>query len=446
MERQALQNLVKWKSSKNRKPLLLYGARQVGKTWLVREFAHQHYKQLVELNFFTNDSLKQIFESNISPDFLIEQIELLFNVKVDKQTTLLFFDEIQESQRAMDALKAFNDLAPEYHIIAAGSFLGVATARQPVGQVDHFTLYPMSFCEFLRANNQDNLVNIIQECKVNMLTAPIREMLETYLKKYFYVGGMPKSVQKYVNTGNLEEVRTIQNNLLSEYKGDFSKHIEKKDAPRVRMLWDSIPIHLFKENKKFIYKNVKQGGRAAEFEIAMQWLVDTGLIYKIYRTETVKIPLSMHFMKDYFKIYMMDIGLFCAKAEIKPADILLQGKDIVSDMYGALAEQFVLQELKSINTSSLYYWGRESPAKAEIDFITDTNDGYIVPIEVKSANNTKAKSLKVYIAENNPKYAVRTSLNQFRVTDNLYDIPLYMISQFDKLLKKQSKNGIIFPL
>ncbi|MBQ7659519.1 MAG: ATP-binding protein [Alphaproteobacteria bacterium] len=436
MERFALRDLIKWKNRKDRKPLLLYGARQVGKTWLVREFARQHYKQLVELNFFTNDALKQIFANNISPDFLIEQMELLFNVKIDPNTTLLFFDEIQESQRAMDALKAFNDLKPECHIIAAGSFLGVATARQPVGQVNHLTLYPMSFCEFLKAINRNKLAQIIQNCDTDMLTIPVREMMENYLKKYFYVGGMPKAVQKYVDTGNLEEVRTIQNNLLSEYKGDFSKHIEKKDAPRVRMLWDSIPVHLFKENKKFIYKNVKQGGRAAEFETAMQWLVDTGLIYKIYRTETVKIPLSMHFMKDYFKIYMADIGLFCAKAGIKPADILLQGKDIVSDMYGALAEQFVLQELKGVNISSLYYWGRESPSKAEIDFITDINGGYVVPIEVKSAKNTKAKSLKVYIAENKPKYAVRTSLNQFRTTDGLYDIPLYMISQVDKLLNK----------
>ena len=436
MKRYAIQDLVAWKDNIERKPLLLYGARQVGKTWLVREFANKYYKQIVELNFFTNDKLKQIFSSNISPEFLIEQIELLFNVKIDAKTTLLFFDEIQESQRAMDALKSFNDIAPQYHIIAAGSFLGVAIARQPVGEVDHLTLYPMSFCEFLEANQQEQLVQVIQTCNTDMLTDPIRDMLEIHLKKYFYVGGMPKAVQKYVDTGDLEQVRTIQNNLLTEYRGDFSKHIDSKDAPRVRMLWDSIPLHLFKENKKFVYKNVKQGGRAAEFEVAMQWLVDTGLIYKIYKTENAKLPLSMHFLKDYFKLYMMDIGLFCAKAGIKAAEILLQGTDVVSDMNGALAEQFVLQELKSTHIFSLYYWGRKAPAQAEIDFITDTDDGDIVPIEVKSANNTRAKSLKVYISENNPKYAVRTSLNQFRITDNLYDIPLYMISQISKLLSK----------
>ncbi len=434
MERYAIKNLEEWKNKPGRKPLLLYGARQVGKTWLVREFASRYYKQIIELNFFTNDKLKQIFSNNISPKFLIEQIELLFQVKIDPQTTLLFFDEIQESQKAMDALKIFNDSTPRYHIIAAGSFLGVTIARQPVGQVDHYTLYPMSFCEFLEAINQEKLAEIIQNCKTDMLTPPIRENLTNLLKKYFYIGGMPEVVQKYVNTEDLDEVRSIQNNLLKEYKGDFSKHIEKKDIPRVKMIWDSIPVHLFKENKKFVYKNLKQGGRASEFEVAMQWLTDTGLIYKIYKTGTAKIPLSMHFQEDYFKIYMMDIGLFCAKADIKPADILLQGQDIVSDMYGALAEQFVLQELKSIGVSSIYYWGKESPAKAEVDFVTDINGKSITPIEVKSANNTRAKSLKVYMTENNPIYAVRTSLNQFRITDNLYDIPLYMISQIRNLL------------
>lgn len=434
MKRYAINNLEEWKNKKDRKPLLLYGARQVGKTWLVRDFAHQNYKQFVELNFFTNPALKQIFKNNLTPKFLIEQLELLYNIKIDYQNTLLFFDEIQECQEAMDVLKIFNDFAPEYHIIAAGSFLGVTIARQPVGQTDHFTLYPMSFCEFLEAINEKFIAEILQNCKTDLLTSPIREKIEILLKKYFYVGGMPNAVQKYIDTQDLNEVRTIQNNLLQEYKADFSKHIENKNTARVRMIWDSIPLHLFKEKKKFIYKNLKPGGRASEFEIAMQWLTDTGLIYKIHKTTTSKIPLSMYFIENYFKIYMMDIGLFCAKAQVQAADIMLQGKNIVSDMYGALAEQFVLQELKCSGISSLYYWGREQPALAEIDFITNIN-GKIIPIEVKSSNNTKAKSLKIYIDENNPEYAIRTSLNQFRITNNLYDIPLYIISQISKLLK-----------
>lgn len=434
MKRYAIKNLEQWKNSPNRKPLLLYGARQVGKTWLVRDFANKYYENLVELNFFTNERLRQIFDANIAPEFIVEQLELLFNTKIDPQKTLLFFDEIQESQRAMDTLKSFNDLAPQYNIIAAGSFLGVVTARQPVGQTDHFTLYPMSFCEFLEAKGQEGLADIINNRKTDMFTEPVRATFEELLRQYFYVGGMPAAVKEYIETNDYKRTREIQNKLLTEYRGDFSKHIDKKDAPRVRMLWDSIPLHLFKENKKFVYKNVKVGGRAAEFEIAMQWLIDTGLVYRINKTECPKIPLAMHYLPEHFKLYMMDIGLFAAMAQIQPSDLLLQGMDIVSDMYGALAEQYVLQELKASGIRQLFYWGREGSARSELDFVTQLDNAGVVPIEVKSANNTKAKSLQVYIKQYQPHVAVRTSLNQFRMTDGIYDIPLYMISQMTNLL------------
>ncbi|MCQ2599547.1 MAG: AAA family ATPase [Alphaproteobacteria bacterium] len=434
MQRYAIKDLEKWKNSSNRKPLLLYGARQVGKTWLVRDFAKKYYDNLLELNFFENESLRHIFDTNIKPEFIIEQLELLFDTKIDPQRTLLFFDEIQESQRAMDALKIFYDRAPQYNIIAAGSFLGVVTARQPVGQTEHYTLYPMSFCEFLAAKGLDNLVDLIQNRKMDMITEPIRNLFETNLKQYLFVGGMPEAVQEYINTNDMNSARIVQNRLLKEYRGDFSKHIPKKDETRVRMLWDSIPLHLFKENKKFIYKNVKVGGRAAEFEISMQWLIDTGLVYKIYKTEHPTIPLSMHFIQDNFKLYMMDVGLFCAMADIKQSDLLLQGADIVNDMFGAISEQFVLQELKAAGVDKLYYWGRDGSGQAEVDFVIQMEKYGIVPIEVKSANNTKAKSLKKYISEYNPKYVVRTSLNQYRVNEPIYDIPLYMISQVLQIL------------
>jgi len=434
MKRYAIAALENWKNSPNRKPLLLYGARQVGKTWLVRDFASKYYGNLIELNFFTNERLRQIFDANISPEFIIGQLELLYNTKIDPQKTLLFFDEIQESQRAMDALKAFNDLAPQYNIIAAGSFLGVVTARQPVGQTDHYTLYPMSFCEFLEAKGQENLAALVNNHQTDMLTEPVRAEFENALRQYFYVGGMPAAVKEFVETADLKRVRIIQDKLLTEYRGDFSKHIDKKDAPRVRMLWDSIPLHLFRENKKFVYKHVKVGGRAAEFEIAMQWLVDTGLVYKINKTECPKLPLAMHYLPEHFKLYMMDIGLFGAMAGIQPSDLLLQGTDIVSDMYGALAEQFVLQELKASGIVSLFYWGREGSARSELDFVTQIDGKGVVPIEVKSASNTKAKSLQVYIKMYQPQVSVRTSLNQYRTTDGLYDIPLYMISQMEQLI------------
>lgn len=429
MQRYAIKDLEKWKESTNRKPLLLYGARQVGKTWLVRDFAKRYYDNLLELNFFENENLRKIFDTNINPDFIIEQLELLFNTQIDPQKTLLFFDEVQESQRAMDALKIFYDQAPQYNIIAAGSFLGVVTARQPVGQTEHYTLYPMSFCEFLEAKGLDNLVDLIQNRKTDMLTEPVRDLFESNLKQYLFVGGMPEAVKAYIETNDMNEARIVQQRLLKEYRGDFSKHIPKKDEARVRMLWDSIPLHLFKENKKFIYRNVKVGGRAAEFEIAMQWLIDTGLVYKINKTEHPAIPLTMHFMPDNFKLYMLDTGLFCTMADIKQSDLLLQGKDIVSDMFGAISEQFVLQELKASGFDKLYYWGRDGSAQSEVDFVIQMEKFGIVPIEVKSSTNTKAKSLKQYISEYKPEYAVRTSLNQYRVDKPVYDIPLYMISQ-----------------
>ena len=443
MERHVIEDLIKWKNSSNRKPLMLFGARQVGKTWLVREFATFNYEDYIELNFFTDDSLKAIFDKNITPSQIIQQLELRFNREIDPVNTLLFFDEIQESQRAMDALKSFNDSSSEYNIIAAGSFLGVMIGRRPVGQTDQLTLYPMSFCEFLEAMGKNILSDTIKNCDVAALSSA-SDLLESLLKQYYFVGGMPEAVNEYVMTGNLEKVREIQNGLITTYKGDFSKHInDPRTEPKIRMLWDSISLHLVKENKKFIYKNVKSGGRAAEFENAMQWLVDTGLVHKIYKVETPKIPLKMHYKEDFFKLYMMDIGLLGAQAEIRPADILASGADIVDDMNGALAEQFVCQELKAARVSPLFYWGREG-STAEVDFLTQNNLNHsssdIIPIEVKSAKHTKSQSLKVYMQDYNPKNVVRTSLKNYGVTQinntgNLYSVPLYLISQLLRLMK-----------
>jgi len=427
MKRYCIDQLIEWKSSASRRPLLVYGARQVGKTWLVRDFAASNYEKLVELNFLTDESLKSIFDADISPKYIIQQLEIRFNVKIEPSKTLLFFDEIQESQRAMDSLKSFNDAAKDFNIIAAGSFLGVVIGKKPVGQTDQITLYPMSFCEFLEAVGHDMLADLIKQRDAAAM-AGASNVLETLLKQYFYVGGMPRAVLEFVSNGDLNKVREIQNELLADYKGDFSKHVDIKNTPKIRMLWDSIPIHLFRENKKFVYKNIKIGGRAAEFEEAMQWLVDTGLIYKINKVETPKIPLKMHYEEDFFKLYMLDIGLFCAKAEIKTADIFAPKTDIVDNMNGVLAEQFVLQELKVSGISPIFYWGRVQRT-AEIDFITQA-DGEIVPIEVKSSKKTKSQSLKVYMEEFQPKRAIRTSLKNYGQEKGLYSIPLYMIGKF----------------
>jgi predicted AAA+ superfamily ATPase len=435
MRRYLIDSIKTWKNSPNRKPLLLYGARQVGKTWLIREFAASDYDTLIELNFSTNESLKEIFAENISPKHIIEQLEIKFNKSIDPNRTLLFFDEIQEAQRAMDSLKAFNELAPEYHIAAAGSFLGVMTGRKPVGQTDQLTLYPMSFCEFLEAAGHNMLAEAINRGDTKVLSG-LSSKTETLLKQYYYVGGMPAAVLEFVSSGDLNRVREIQNNLLIDYKGDFSKHISVYDFPKVGMLWDSIPVHLTKEKKKFVYKEIKTGARAAEFENAMQWLVDTGMVYKINRIENPQIPLTANQSFGFFKLYMLDIGLFGAKTEISPRDIFSPNVDISDNFNGAMAEQFVCQELKctrydSWQTKSLFYWSREK-SQAELDFLIQY-DGEIIPIEVKSARHTKSKSLQVYSQEYKPKYAVRTSLKNFGVEGNLYSIPLYMIGNLFNL-------------
>ena len=442
MDRYAIEDLLKWKNSSSRKPLLLYGARQVGKTWLVRDFAAFHYDNLIELNFFADASLKAIFDNDLTPAHIIQQLELRFNKKIDPGRTLLFFDEIQESQRAMDSLKFFNDTGREYNIIAAGSFLGVMLGHRPVGQTDQITLYPMTFCEFLDALGRDNLANAIKLGDGASLSG-LGDMLESLLKQYYFTGGMPAAVYEFSSSGDWAKTREIQNELITTYKGDFSRHInDPRTEPKIRMLWDSIPLHLVKENKKFVYRNVKSGGRAAEFENAMQWLVDTGLVYKINKVETPKLPLKMHYKEDFFKLYLLDIGLLGALAEIGPADILSSAADLVDDMNGALAEQFVCQELKAAKVSPLFYWGREG-STAEIDFITQGSPEYcpgeIIPIEVKSAKHTKSQSLKVYMQEHKPAHAVRVSLRNFGIVransmGNLYSVPLYFVSQLLRII------------
>jgi len=438
MVRYAIKDLIDWKNSSNRKPLLLFGARQVGKTWLVRNFAKTNYDDFIELNFLTDEAFKKIFNKDISPAYIIQQLEFYFNRKIDHDKTLIFFDEIQESQRAMDSLKSFNDSNKKYYIIAAGSFLGVMLGRKPVGQTDQMTLYPLSFSEFLEAMGQENLADAIKNINFAALTGA-SDILESLLKQYYYTGGMPAVVNEYVSSADLEKVREIQNELIMAYKGDFSKHINDiRTEPKIRMLWDSISLHLIKENKKFIYKNVKSGGRAAEFENAMQWLVDTGMIYKINKVETPKLPLKMHYKEDIFKLYMLDIGLLGAQAEIRAADILASGSDIVDDMNGALAEQFVCQELITAKVSPIFYWGREG-STAEIDFIIQ-GDREVIPIEVKSAKHTKSQSLKIFIQEYNPAFAVRSSLKNYglasTVSGNLYSIPLYLISKIEKIINR----------
>jgi len=427
MKRYAMESLKAWKCSAGRKPLMLYGARQVGKTWLMQEFGRTEFKEVLYINFDKNAKAKRIFGENIEPGYIIPQLENEFEKKIYPKDTLLIFDEIQESQRAKDSLKYFNEDAPEYHVIAGGSFLGVASGKFPVGQVDKLTIYPMSFYEFLEAIGRKQLVDTLHGLDSRMIMGLSHTATEL-LKIYFYVGGMPAAVRTYAETKDIHKVREVQNGILDDYKGDFSKHIRAVDIPKVRMLWDSIPVHLAKEKKKFIYKEIKTGGRATEFENAMDWLVNTGLVYKVMRTETAKMPLLTYQQRDIFKLFMLDVGLLCAHSGVDIKTLLQPGANIFDDFKGAVTEQFVLQELKALTANPILYWVNEK-GHSEIDFVLQYN-GEIIPIEAKSSENARAKSLKVYMDMEKPAHAVRTSLRNYGTQDNLYSVPLYMMGSF----------------
>jgi predicted AAA+ superfamily ATPase len=431
MDRLVYKDLVEWKNSLGRKPLVLYGARQVGKTWLLKEFGRREYRRTLYINFDTDRLIHSFFRDDISLPTIIRGLENHFNEKIEPDT-LLIFDEIQKCQRAKDSLKYFNENASQYHIAAAGSFLGIAGGKFPVGQVNELTLYPLSFGEFLEAMGRGLLVETLREKDISLITAS-HEMFVEKLKAYFITGGMPEAVKTFVETGSYNEVRKVQEVILNNYKNDFTKHISAVNIPKVRMLWDSIPVHLAREKKKFIYKEVKSGGRASEFENAMDWLVSTGLVYKINRTSTVKIPLSAYADRDHFKIYMLDVGLLGAKAGLDFSAFLSDDKTMFTEFKGALTEQFVLQELKVSDNSPIYYWGNES-GKAEVDFIFQYKNE-IIPIEVKSAVNTKSQSLSVYIEKYQPVHAVRVSLKNLGMTEKLLSLPLYMIANLKALLE-----------
>ena len=431
MNRLVYRNLLQWKTSVKRKPLVLYGARQVGKTWLLQEFGKKEYGQTLYINFDTDRKLHSFFGDAISPKTIIKGLENYFNKEISPNNTLLVFDEIQECQRAKDSLKYFNEDAPHYHIAAAGSFLGIAGGKFPVGQVNELTLYPLSFAEFLEATGNKRLAGTLCEKDIPLITVS-HDVFAAKLKEYFFIGGMPEAVKAYAETGSFTEVRSVQETILNNYKNDFSKHINTASIPKVRMLWDSIPVHLAREKKKFVYKEVKIGGRASEFENAMNWLVNTGLVYRIGRTTEAKIPLSSCEEREYFKLYMLDVGLLAAKAPLDISTFMVSGNAFYKEFKGALTEQFVLQELKALTALPIFYWGNAS-GKAEVDFIMQYRNE-IIPLEVKSSINTKSQSLSVYREKYKPGCAVRMSLKNYGKTGGLLSVPLYMIGSIEDLL------------
>ena len=422
-----MEQLQKWKTKKNRKPLIIRGARQVGKTWLMKEFGTTSYLDIVYINFDNNERMKLLFEGSLEVQRLIMGIELFAGHKIDSDNTLLIFDEVQEVPRALTSLKYFNEDAPQYQIICAGSLLGVALHQGtsfPVGKVEFLDLYPLSFFEFMMAMGKEPHITVVQSGDFDMATTFKQDYIDL-LKHYYYVGGMPEVVQAFADNRDFNEVREIQQRILSAYEQDFSKHAPNGVVPRIRMLWNSIPAQLAKENKKFVYGLIKEGARAKEYELAMLWLTDCGLVHKIYRVKAPNFPLKAYEDPKAFKLFLVDVGLLSCMAGLRQ-DVLLDGNELFKEFKGALTEQYVLQQLKTLKGINTYYWTADR-GTAEVDFVIDTGSD-VIPIEVKAEVNLQAKSLKVYRDRYRPKLSVRTSMADYKKEDWLLNLPLWLIS------------------
>lgn len=434
MKRAAIEKLKEWKKNPKRKPLIIRGARQVGKTWLMKEFGNTEYKNVIYVNFELQDLMREHFSIDLDTTRIIEGLELEY-FKINPEDTLIILDEIQECPKAITVLKYFYENNPEYHIMAAGSLLGVAIHENvsfPVGKVDFLDLYPLSFYEFLLAMGEENFAELLKNPKsLNIRTFKTKYI--DWLKKYYYIGGMPEAVNNYAETGNFETTRKIQENILEAYKNDFSKHISATGKLKIDLLWESIPNQLMSESKKFIYKKIKQGARANEFEEALSWLINCGLIYKINRISKPALPISAYEDTKSFKLFLLDVGLLSAISKL-PARTLIEGDKIFTEFYGALAEQYVLQQLKGLDDMEIAYWISESNA-AEVDFVIQTN-GYVIPLEVKASTNLQAKSLKVYTEKFKPEIIIKTSLADFETNNGFLNIPLYMINNISDIIKK----------
>jgi len=418
--------LTQWKENPYRKPLILQGARQVGKTYSVLEFGRIHYENVAYFNFETTPKLSSTFDENISPDYLIPILSRIANQTIIREKTLIIFDEIQLCERALTSLKYFCENAPDYHIIAAGSLLGVAVNRQqfsfPVGKADIKTLYPMDMEEFLLACNEDDLLSQIKTCfhEDKPLPSALHDMAMEYYRKYLVVGGMPECVSKFLETKDYILVRHTQDMILQSYLNDMSKYNSGNEIKKTRLTYDNITVQLSKKNTRFQYKLIKKGGRAAEFENAIEWLTLSGIVSQVYKVEQIMKPLENYRNNDAFKIYVSDMGLLNAKKEIIAEDILYMSPEL-NDYKGGMVDNYVNFQL-ILNGYTTYYW--ESARGAEVDFIIQ-RDGDIIPIEVKSADNVKAKSLKVYMNTHNPKYAIKLSAKNFGFKDKKKTVPLY---------------------
>lgn len=428
MYRAGMEQLLKWKQKKNKKPLIIRGARQVGKTWLMKEFGKTAYKETVYISFDNNSRMQALFEGDLSIERIITGLELYAGHKINAGNTLLVFDEIQEVPKALTSLKYFNENASQYEIICAGSMLGVALHQGtsfPVGKVEFLDLYPLSFFEFMTAMGKEQFVELLQKGDFEMANTFKQDYIDL-LKHYYYVGGMPEVVQSFSENKDFNEVREIQQRILAAYEQDFSKHAPNEAVPRIRMLWNNIPAQLTKENKKFIYGLIKEGARAKEYELAMLWLTDCGLVHKVHRVTAPSLPLKAYEDLKAFKLFLLDVGLLSCMVGLHQG-ILLDGNDLFREFKGALTEQYVLQQLKTLKDIQTYYWTAER-GTAEVDFVIDTGNA-VIPVEVKAEANLRAKSLKTYHEKFKPPQSIRTSMADYKKEDWLLNLPLWAVER-----------------
>ncbi|WP_443865708.1 ATP-binding protein [Leyella stercorea] len=425
MERSIYSSLKKWKDSPTRKPLILQGARQVGKTYILKEFGAREYSEVVYINCDDNNDMQNMFV-DYDVDRIIRSMSAISGISIKPSTTLLILDEIQEVERGLASLKYFCEKAPEYHVAVAGSLLGITLHEGtsfPVGKVDMLYMYPMDFEEFLLAMGKEQLVELLRNNSWAALT-PLRGMLTELLRQYYFVGGMPEAVKTYVERGDIWEVRSIHSKIIDAYRNDMSKHAPKQQVQRINMVWNSIPSQLARDNKKFIYGALRKGARANDFEIAIQWLVDSGLVHKVHRISKPVVPLKFYEDMASFKLFLLDCGLLGALSETPPEQILI-GDNVFEEYKGAFTENYVLQQLKSLPRTFVYYYSNDN-STLEIDFVVQ-HEAHVIPIEVKAEENLRAKSLRQFVTDNAGLHGVRFSMSDYREQDWLTNVPLWAV-------------------
>lgn len=425
MERSIYSSLKKWKESPTRKPLILQGARQVGKTYILKEFGAREYSEVVYINCDDNNDMQNMFV-DYDVDRIIRSMSAISGISIKPSTTLLILDEIQEVERGLASLKYFCEKAPEYHVAVAGSLLGITLHEGtsfPVGKVDMLYMYPMDFEEFLLAMGKEQLVELLRSNSWAALT-PLRGMLTELLRQYYFVGGMPEAVKAYVERGDIWEVRSIHSKIIDAYRNDMSKHVPKQQVQRINTVWNSIPSQLARDNKKFIYGALRKGARANDFEIAIQWLVDSGLVHKVHRISKPVVPLKFYEDMASFKLFLLDCGLLGALSETPPEQILI-GDNVFEEYKGAFTENYVLQQLKSLPRTFVYYYSNDN-STLEIDFVVQ-HEAHVIPIEVKAEENLRAKSLRQFVTDNAGLHGVRFSMSDYREQDWLTNVPLWAV-------------------